>query len=122
MRKIKLGFVGAGFNGQIGHLDSFKKIKNCDFVALAEDRDKLRNLVKKKYKFKKAYKSHYELLKNEKKLDGVIIVTTPQKAAFDVARRGARMFEKVNVPILGVVENMSFLLNEENNEKSNEIF
>ncbi|MGB1534875.1 MAG: ribonuclease Y, partial [Flavobacteriaceae bacterium] len=38
------------------------------FVALAEDRDKLRNLVKKKYKFKKAYKSHYELLKNEKKL------------------------------------------------------
>ena len=48
MRKIKLGFVGAGFNGQIGHLDSFKKIKNCEFVALAEDRDKLRNLVKKK--------------------------------------------------------------------------
>lgn len=51
-------------------------------------------------------------------LDGVVIVTTPQKAAVDVARRGARMFEKVNVPILGVVENMSFLLNEENNEKS----
>ena len=36
MKKIKLGFVGAGFNGQIGHLDSFKKIK-IDFVALAED-------------------------------------------------------------------------------------
>ena len=51
-------------------------------------------------------------------LDGVVIVTTPQKAAVDVARRGARMFEKVNVPILGVVENMSFLLNEENNDKS----
>jgi ATP-binding protein involved in chromosome partitioning len=51
-------------------------------------------------------------------LDGVVIVTTPQKAAVDVARRGARMFEKVNVPILGVIENMSFLLNEENNEKS----
>ena len=51
-------------------------------------------------------------------LDGVVIVTTPQKAAVDVARRGARMFEKVNVPILGVIENMSFLLNEETNEKS----
>ena len=51
-------------------------------------------------------------------LDGVVIVTTPQKAAVDVARRGARMFEKVNVPILGVIENMSFLLNEENKEKS----
>ena len=51
-------------------------------------------------------------------LDGVVIVTTPQKAAVDVARRGARMFEKVNVPILGVIENMSFLLNEETKEKS----
>lgn len=51
-------------------------------------------------------------------LDGVVVVTTPQKAAVDVARRGARMFEKVNVPILGVVENMSFLLNEETGEKS----
>ena len=43
-------------------------------------------------------------------LDGAVIVTTPQKAAVDVARRGARMFEKVNVPLLGVVENMSYLL------------
>ena len=41
-------------------------------------------------------------------LDGVIIVTTPQKTAFEVARRGAKMFEKLKVPILGVVENMSF--------------
>ena len=51
-------------------------------------------------------------------LDGAIVVTTPQKAAVDVARRGARMFEKVNVPILGVVENMSFLADEINGEKN----
>jgi ATP-binding protein involved in chromosome partitioning len=51
-------------------------------------------------------------------LDGVVIVTTPQKAAVDVARRGARMFEKVNVPILGVVENMSYLVDEESQKKS----
>jgi ATP-binding protein involved in chromosome partitioning len=51
-------------------------------------------------------------------LDGAIVVTTPQKAAVDVARRGARMFEKVNVPILGVVENMSFLADETNGEKN----
>ncbi|PWU04664.1 MAG: chromosome partitioning protein, partial [Verrucomicrobia bacterium] len=44
-------------------------------------------------------------------LDGVVIVTTPQETAITVARRGARMFEKVNVPILGVAENMSFLEN-----------
>ncbi len=42
-------------------------------------------------------------------LEGAVIVTTPQPAAANVARRGARMFDKVNVPLLGVVENMSFL-------------
>ena len=42
-------------------------------------------------------------------LDGAVIVTTPQKVASEVARRGARMFEKVNVPLLGVIENMSYL-------------
>lgn len=41
-------------------------------------------------------------------LDGALIVTTPQPAAFNVAVRGARMFEKVSVPLLGVAENMSY--------------
>lgn len=42
-------------------------------------------------------------------LSGAIIVTTPQSVAVKVTQRGAMMFEKVNVPILGVVENMAFL-------------
>lgn len=42
-------------------------------------------------------------------LDGALIVTTPQTAAYTVARRGAGLFEKVNVKILGVAENMSYL-------------
>ena len=42
-------------------------------------------------------------------VDGALIVTTPQAAAVNVARRGAMMFEKVNVPIIGVCENMSYL-------------
>jgi ATP-binding protein involved in chromosome partitioning len=41
---------------------------------------------------------------------GAVIVTTPQTAAVNVARRGAKMFAKVNVPILGVIENMSYFL------------
>ncbi len=43
-------------------------------------------------------------------LDGAIIVTTPQLAATQVARKGGLMFQKVNVPLLGVVENMSYFL------------
>ncbi len=42
-------------------------------------------------------------------LSGAVLVTTPQLAATQVARRGGLMFEKVNVPLLGVVENMSHL-------------
>lgn len=51
-------------------------------------------------------------------LDGAVIVTTPQKAAVDVTRRGARMFEKVNVPILGVAENMSYMEDPQTKAKS----
>jgi ATP-binding protein involved in chromosome partitioning len=41
-------------------------------------------------------------------LDGGVIVTTPQEASLGVVRKGVAMFEKVNVPILGLVENMSY--------------
>lgn len=40
-------------------------------------------------------------------LDGGVIVTTPQEASLGVVRKGIAMFQKVNVPILGIVENMS---------------
>ena len=39
---------------------------------------------------------------------GAVIVTTPQDIALIDAKKGLKMFEKVNVPILGVVENMSY--------------
>jgi ATP-binding protein involved in chromosome partitioning len=41
-------------------------------------------------------------------LDGALIVTTPQEVAIGDALRGARMFERVSVPVLGIVENMSW--------------
>ncbi len=41
-------------------------------------------------------------------LSGAVIVSTPQDIALIDARRGVRMFERVRVPVLGLVENMSF--------------
>jgi ATP-binding protein involved in chromosome partitioning len=41
---------------------------------------------------------------------GGIIVTTPQEMATGDALRGAKMFERVGVPVLGIVENMSFFV------------
>lgn len=40
-------------------------------------------------------------------LSGAIITTTPQELALIDARRAIKMFEKVNIPILGIIENMS---------------
>ena len=54
------------------------------------------------------------------KIDGAIIVTTPQNMALADVKKGADMFRKVHTPVLGVVENMSglFLEGEVKNEKN----
>jgi ATP-binding protein involved in chromosome partitioning len=43
-------------------------------------------------------------------LAGAIVVTTPQEVALIDARKAATMFEKVNVPVLGLIENMSYFI------------
>jgi ATP-binding protein involved in chromosome partitioning len=43
-------------------------------------------------------------------LSGAVIVSTPQDLALIDARRGVAMFRKVNIPILGIVENMSYFV------------
>jgi ATP-binding protein involved in chromosome partitioning len=40
-------------------------------------------------------------------LSGAIIVTTPQQVALGVAQKGLQMFRQVNIPVVGVIENMS---------------
>jgi len=42
-------------------------------------------------------------------LSGGVIVTLPQQVSLDDARRGLEMFRQLNIPIIGVVENMSYL-------------
>lgn len=43
-------------------------------------------------------------------LAGAVTVTTPQEVALHDVRKGVMMFQKVNVPLLGIVENMSFFV------------
>jgi ATP-binding protein involved in chromosome partitioning len=43
-------------------------------------------------------------------LSGAIVVTTPQEVALIDARKAATMFDKVNVPVLGLIENMSYFV------------
>lgn len=40
-------------------------------------------------------------------LSGVILISTPERAALEVVKRGAKMYETLQIPIIGLVENMS---------------
>ncbi|MEX0593552.1 MAG: Mrp/NBP35 family ATP-binding protein [Balneolaceae bacterium] len=55
-------------------------------------------------------------------LTGAIIVSTPQNVALDDVRKGVAMFDKVNVPVLGVVENMAYFVPEDMPDKKYYIF
>ncbi|XP_026669725.1 iron-sulfur protein NUBPL isoform X2 [Ceratina calcarata] len=50
--------------------------------------------------------THLSIIQNLP-VTGALLVTTPQKAALEVTRRGANMFKRLNIPIIGIVENMS---------------
>jgi ATP-binding protein involved in chromosome partitioning len=54
------------------------------------------------------------------KVDGVVIVSTPQEIALLDVKRGIKMFDKLKVPILGLVDNMSFF--QSNDGKNHNIF
>jgi len=55
-------------------------------------------------------------------LTGSVIVSTPQTVALDDARKGVAMFKKVNVPVLGMVENMAYFVPPDMPEKKYYIF
>jgi len=53
---------------------------------------------------------------------GAVIVTTPQTVALQDARRGLRMFQQLNVPVLGIVENMSYFVPPDLPDRQYDIF
>ncbi len=55
-------------------------------------------------------------------MSGVLIVTTPQKVSLQDSRRGLAMFRQMNIPILGIIENMSVFIPPDNPEKKYILF
>jgi ATP-binding protein involved in chromosome partitioning len=55
-------------------------------------------------------------------LSGAVIVSTPQTVALDDVRKGVAMFQKVKVPVLGVIENMAYFIPPDMPEKKYHIF
>ncbi|AFY46111.1 ATPase involved in chromosome partitioning [Nostoc sp. PCC 7524] len=55
-------------------------------------------------------------------MSGAVIVTTPQTVALLDSRKGLRMFQQMNVPVLGIVENMSYFIPPDMPDKQYDIF
>lgn len=62
MDKVRLGFVGTGFMGQLAHLANYAVLDECEVVAIAEPREKLAEKVAARYGVSKIYSDHRELL------------------------------------------------------------
>lgn len=71
MDKVKIGFVGVGGMGQCAHMRNYATLPDCEVVAIAEMREKVGKQVAARYGIPRVYKTHEELLANEK-LDGIV--------------------------------------------------
>ena len=69
--KVRIGFVGVGAMGQSAHLRNYVTVPDCEVVAIAELRPKLRESVALKYSIGKTYETAAQMLESEK-LDGVV--------------------------------------------------
>lgn len=116
-KPLRLGVVGAGFIGQLAHLDNFVQLSNCKLVALAEKRDDLRKQVAIKYGFTENYQCHRSML-TDADVDAVIVVTARPHTAEVVAdclRAGKHVLsEKPMAPNLDTAK-MLIKLSQNNN-------
>ena len=74
-KPIKIGFVGAGFMGQLAHLVNFTDISNCEVVALADYRIDLASRVADRYSIPKFCASHEELCADSS-IDAIVHITS----------------------------------------------
>ena len=59
---VRLGFIGAGYMGQLAHIENYWKLPNVRLVALAEGRSKTAAKVARTYGIEKTYVTHADLL------------------------------------------------------------
>lgn len=72
-KKVRLGFVGCGYMGQLAHISNYAMIPDCELVALAEGRQNTAKAVANKYGIANVYSDHREMLEKAE-LDGVVAI------------------------------------------------
>ena len=72
-KKPNIGIIGAGFISQVAHIPHYANNSNCNLLALAEMRPKLRKDVSSRWDIPRTFNTHKELLEDPE-IDGVVIV------------------------------------------------
>ena len=72
-KKVRLGFVGCGYMGQLAHIANYATISDCELVALAEGRQNTAKAVAQRYGIAEVYPTHREMLAKAD-LDGVVAI------------------------------------------------
>ena len=93
-RTVKIGWVGAGFIGQVAHLSNYMEIPDADVVALAELRPKLGAMVCERYSIRRYYANHKEILEDPE-IEAVVAVVRRHHTApiaLDILKSGRHLF------------------------------
>lgn len=70
---VRLGFVGAGFMGQLAHLSRYVTLPQCDVVAIADPRTATVERVAQRYGIPQTYRDPYEMLEHES-IDALVCI------------------------------------------------
>jgi predicted dehydrogenase len=91
---VRIGFVGAGYMGQLAHLANFVNLERCRVVALAERRPRLARLVAERYQIPKVCASHEELCADPD-IDAIVEITSDDMhapVAIDAMNAGKHVY------------------------------
>jgi len=92
--RVRFGYVGCGFMAQKVHIPNFKSIPECEFLAIAEVREKLGRKVQARYGIPRFYRSHLELA-DDPDIDAVGVsapFTLQGEIARDLLNAGKHVF------------------------------
>ena len=91
MKKARIAVIGAGGIARSVHLPSLSELPNCEIVAIADSQRHKAEEMAQKYQIPNVYGVHYELLAQEKDLDGILCLVNPDctmRVAYDCLQAG----------------------------------
>ncbi|HEX6513872.1 MAG TPA: Gfo/Idh/MocA family oxidoreductase [Chloroflexota bacterium] len=110
MERLRIGWVGAGFVGQVAHLANYVELPNAEVVALAERRPELGKKVCTKWGIPRLYSDHHALLRDPD-VDAVVAVVRREhtaSVALDVLKGRKHLFTEK--PMAATLEQASRLV------------